>query len=60
MDKKKSINNNQDMGLLAKGGCLICIAIVYRRTVDILVCLVCQKLANCTLVPNSRATTSKF
>jgi hypothetical protein len=60
MEKEKSKNSIQDLGLLAKSGCIMCTAIVYRRTTDILVCSICQKLANCTFIPNSRATTSKF
>jgi hypothetical protein len=60
MNQKKSRNNIQDLGLSAKSGCIICIAIVYRQTADILVCSVCQKLANCTFIPNLRTTTSKF
>jgi hypothetical protein len=38
-------NNIQDVGLSAKCGCIMCTIIVYKRTADILVCLVCQKLA---------------
>jgi hypothetical protein len=58
--QKRSKNNIQDLCLLAKCRCILCTAIVYRQTADILVCSVCQKLANCTFIPNSRATTSKF
>jgi hypothetical protein len=60
MEEKKAINNIQDVGLSAKCGCIMCTIINYRRTSNILVCLVCQKLANCTFIPNSRVTTSKF
>jgi hypothetical protein len=58
--KKKSKNNIQDVGLLAKCGCIMCTIIVYRRTADILVCSICQKLANCTFISKSRVTTSTF
>jgi hypothetical protein len=50
MDKKKSRINIQDLGLLAKHGCIMYTAI--GCTTDILVCSVCQKLANCTFIPN--------
>jgi hypothetical protein len=58
--QKKSKNNIQDMDLSAKCGCIMCTFIVYWRTANFLVCLVCQKLANCTFISNSRVTTSKF
>jgi hypothetical protein len=48
------------MSLLAKSGCIMCTAIVYRQTANILVCSVCQKLANFTFIPNLRAIASKF
>jgi hypothetical protein len=35
MDKKKSRNNIQDVGLLAKCECKMCTTIVYRQTADI-------------------------
>jgi hypothetical protein len=57
MDKNKSRNNIQDVSLSVKCGCIMCTTIVYQRTADILVCLVCQKLAYCTFIPNSRVTT---
>jgi hypothetical protein len=38
MDKKKSKNNIQDVGLSAKCGCIMCTTIVYRRTTNTLVC----------------------
>jgi hypothetical protein len=41
MNKKKSKNNIQDLGLLAKSECIMCIASVYQQTTDILLCLVC-------------------
>jgi hypothetical protein len=47
MDKKKSRNNIQNMGLLAKCGCIMYTTIVYRWTTDILVCPVCQNFKNC-------------
>ena len=58
--EKKSRNNIQDVALLAKCGCKMCTTIVYQQTTNILVCSVCQKLANYTFIPNSRITTSKF
>jgi hypothetical protein len=58
--QKKSRNNIQDLGLSAKSGCIMCSAIIYHQTANILVCPVCQKLANCTFIPNSKAITSKF
>jgi hypothetical protein len=58
--EKKSKNNIQDVGLLAKFRCRMFTAIVYQQTTNILVCSVCQKLANCTFITNSRITTSKF
>ena len=60
MDKKMSRNNIQDMDLLAKCGCIMCTNLVYWQTANFLVCLVCQKLANCTFISNSRVKTSKF
>jgi hypothetical protein len=51
--KKKSKNNIQDVGLLAKCGCIMRTIIVYWLIINILVCLVFQKLANCTFIPNS-------
>jgi hypothetical protein len=54
--QKNSRNNIQNVGLLAKCGCIMCTIIVYQQTTGILVCLVCQKLANCTFIPNSRVT----
>jgi hypothetical protein len=57
---KKSKNNIQDLHLLAKIRCIMCTTIVYQRIANIFVCSVCQNLANCTFIPNSRATTSKF
>jgi hypothetical protein len=50
----------QDLGLLAKCACIMCTTIVYRRTANFLVCLVCQKLANFTFISNSRVKTSKL
>jgi hypothetical protein len=47
MDKKNSIINIQDVGLSTKYGCIMCTTIVYQRTADVLVCLVCQKSTNC-------------
>ena len=38
MDQKKSINNIQDVGLLAKCGCIMCITIVYTSKCHILSC----------------------
>jgi hypothetical protein len=58
--QKKSRNNIQDEGLLAKYGCIMCATLVYWWTTDILVCSICQKLANCTFIPNLRFKTSKF
>jgi hypothetical protein len=58
--QKKSQNNIQDVGLLAKCGCIMCTTIVYWWTTDILVCSVCQKLVNCTFIPKSRVLTFKF
>jgi hypothetical protein len=34
--------------------------IVYWRTANFLVCSICQKLANCTFISNSRVKTSKL
>jgi hypothetical protein len=48
---KKSINNIQDLDLLAKCGCIMCTTSVYRQTADFLVCSVCQKLANVLSYP---------
>jgi hypothetical protein len=45
--QKKSKHNMQNVGFLAKCGCIMYTTIVYQWTTDILVCLVCQKLANC-------------
>ena len=56
MNQKKCKNNIQDLGLSAKCGCIMCIAIVDQRIVNILVCLVCQKLEYYTFIPNSKAT----
>jgi hypothetical protein len=39
--KKKSKNNIQDLGFLAKCECIMCTTIVYQRTAKILVCSVC-------------------
>jgi hypothetical protein len=36
---KKVINNIQDLGLPAKCGCIMRAIVVFRRTTDILVCL---------------------
>jgi hypothetical protein len=58
--QKKSRNNIQDLGLSAKCGYIMCAISVYWWTTDILVCSVCQKLANCTFIPNLRVKTSKF
>jgi hypothetical protein len=58
--QNKSRNNIQDMGLLAKCGCIMFTIIVYRQIANILVCSVCQKLVNCTFISNSRVTISKF
>jgi hypothetical protein len=35
MDKKKSRNNIQDVGLSAKCGCIMCTTIVYWQIADI-------------------------
>jgi hypothetical protein len=43
--QKKSINNIQDAGLLAKCGCIMCTTIVHRGTADIFVCLVLSKIS---------------
>jgi hypothetical protein len=58
--QKRSRNDIQDLGLLAKCGCRIYTTIVYWWTADFLVCSVCQKLANCTFISNSRVKTSKL
>jgi hypothetical protein len=42
MDIKMFRNNIQGLGLLAKYGCIMCNAIVYRQTANILVCSVYQ------------------
>jgi hypothetical protein len=60
MDKKKSRNNIQDLGLSAKSGYIMWAIVVYQRTTDILVCSICQKLANCAFILSLRAKTSKF
>jgi hypothetical protein len=44
MDQKNSKNDIQDVDLSAKCGCIICTTIVYRQTINILVCSVCQKI----------------
>jgi hypothetical protein len=46
MDKTKSRNNIQNVDFSAKCGCIICTTIIYQRTINILVCSICQKLAN--------------
>jgi hypothetical protein len=38
----------------------MCTTIVYRQTTNFLVCSVCQKLANCAFMFNSRVKTSKL
>jgi hypothetical protein len=58
--QKKSKNNIQGLGLSAKSRYIMCATIVYRRTTNILIGLVCQKLANCTFIPNLRVKTSNF
>jgi hypothetical protein len=37
----------QDVELSAKCGCIMCATIIYQRTTNILVCSICQKIANC-------------
>jgi hypothetical protein len=37
----------QNMGLLAKSGCIMYTTNVYQWIADILVCPICQKLVNC-------------
>jgi hypothetical protein len=58
--QKKSKNNIQDLGLSTKYGCIMRATIVYWQTTNILVCLICQNLANCTFIPDLRVKTSKF
>jgi hypothetical protein len=60
MNQKKSKNNIQDMDLLAKSGYIMCATVVYKWTTNIIVCLVCQKLANCAFIPNLQVKTLKF
>ena len=53
-------NNIQDLGIWAKCGCIMRTTIVYRWIANFFVCLVCQELANCTFISNSRVKTSKL
>jgi hypothetical protein len=45
MDKKKSRNNIQDLGLSAKCGCIMCTTIVYWGTANFLVCFSLLKVS---------------
>jgi hypothetical protein len=45
--EKKSKNNMQNVGLSAKWECIMYTTIIYQQKTDILVCPICQKLANC-------------
>ena len=58
--KKKSRINIQDLGLSIKCGCIMCTIIVYWWITNFLVCLICQKLENCTFMSNLRVKTSKL
>jgi hypothetical protein len=60
MDKKKSRNNIQDVGLSTKCGCIMCATIVYHRPINILVYPVYQKLANCSFISDLRVKSSKI
>jgi hypothetical protein len=51
MDKRKSRNNIQELGLSANFVCIMCASIVNWQIADILVWSVGQKLANCTSYP---------
>jgi hypothetical protein len=60
MDQKKSRNNIQDLGLLAKSGYIMYATVVYWLTVDNLVYAVCQKIENCTFIPNLESKHQNF
>ena len=55
-----SRNNIQDVDFSTKCGCMMYTIIVHWQAANHFVCSICQKLANCTSISNSRVKTSKL